>query len=146
MAVEPTNEYVRADTNRKVWILNSDTEPYREKFRGEVLVIPPNEKREVLRPYLAAERFLSQPVALAELLPNGKPAPGKPRGKPLKLKELTDTEKEMHDPKSLSADQKEALKQAEKEIAEASTATNRETGVLVEDDTSTVPRESPTAA
>ena len=56
---------------RPVYVVNSYHEEYREVFRGKEIVIPPNGERKVKMPYLMARRFLGQPVAIPETLPNG---------------------------------------------------------------------------
>lgn len=58
-------------TNRKVWVLNRHHQDYVELFRGEEIRVPANDKKEILMPWLAAERFLGQPKAAAVKLPNG---------------------------------------------------------------------------
>ena len=130
MAIQPDSGFVRADTNRKVWVLNRDSETYEETFRGDHLVVPPDEKKELLMPYLKAERFLSQPAPIADAGPDGKPRPGMPRGKQLYIQELSSSEKKKLDPRYAQADE-ESEEQYEMEVAAQSTRMAKNTGKAV---------------
>lgn len=93
MSVEPATLQVISDSNRKVWVLNDYSEAYVEVFRGETITVPPNGEKRLAMNYLAAERFLSQPVMPAEAsrLPNGQyTVPPKM----LRIVEMTDEEYE----------------------------------------------------
>jgi len=90
-------------TARPVWVENGfgpehlkDQEqsllaPYTEVFRGETISIPP--KGRIKMKFLAAERFLSQPVRPAEQYPDGKFKVEQGFPKMLKIVEFTDQER-----------------------------------------------------
>jgi hypothetical protein len=62
MSTQPTTQFTVPELiNRKVWVLNRDSEPYTEEFRGQTITVPADEQKETLMPYLSAEKFLSQP-------------------------------------------------------------------------------------
>jgi len=77
-------------SNRKVWVVNNNKDTYTEEFRGEEMKIPGNGVKKVLMPFLAARRFLGQPKAPAEMLPNGT---FRNMPKALETIELTDDER-----------------------------------------------------
>lgn len=66
MSIEANTQFSSANTNRKVWVVNNGTQEYQEMFRGDNIVVPPNGEKKVLMPFLAARRFLGQPVVAAE--------------------------------------------------------------------------------
>ena len=81
----------RAYINRKVKIENTSDYDYVEDFRGETWTIKAHSF--IVRPILAAERFLGQPKFPAYYLPDGKTlAPGSPPPKALRIVELTPKE------------------------------------------------------
>lgn len=86
--IEPAGERVRANTNRKVWVINNWTKPHVEEFRGEKITIPPNGEKKVLMPFLKARRFLGQTWPLFDPLPDGSYREGE-APKMLKVVELT---------------------------------------------------------
>jgi len=98
-------------SNRLVWVLNRELVPYTETFRGAPITVPPNNEKVLLMQFLAARRFLAQPKAPAESLPDGTIVT--PR-KALWTLELTDEERETATGKS-----KKELEKEEKEIEKA---------------------------
>lgn len=52
--------------SRLVWVLNRDSHPYSEDYKGVLMTIPPNEKKEVKMPFLEARQFLGQAKPLAK--------------------------------------------------------------------------------
>jgi len=85
-------------SNRMVWILNSHTEAYTEKFRGGVeITVPANDEKIMkhitkggnLCEFLAARRFIGQPKAQAQVAVNGRYLSPP---KALRTMELTETE------------------------------------------------------
>lgn len=120
-------------TNRLVWIV-SDTKTvhgypeedfwHEEKYRSDLIRIPPNGKKRVLMPLIEASKFLGQVYSMYDPYPNGScinPDTGKVEkerlGKPLRVLELTDEERLKYEGLSPKAAMEKAL-QAEKELSE----------------------------
>lgn len=99
MSLEPVGAQVRANTNRKVYVVNMYSKPHVEDFRGKLITVPPNGEKSFLMPYLAAERFIGQMWPYAKPKPNGEYRPGE-APKALKIIELSDAEKEKIEGKS----------------------------------------------
>ena len=72
-------QLVTQEMNRLVWVLNSHNQDYTEEFRGDKITVPANnqkiykriEEGGSLMPYLAARKFLGQPKAAGQILPDG---------------------------------------------------------------------------
>lgn len=117
-------------TNRLVWVVSGLEVPegydeaefwYKERWRSNMIQVPPMGKKRVLMPFLAAKKFLSQAVFPANPLPNGgfiNPDTGEVEperfGKPLSILELNEEEREKFD--GMSA-QQAMIKQKELEEA-----------------------------
>lgn len=100
-------------TNRLVWVVSGLEVPqgyderdfwYEEKWRSNIIKVPPQGKKRVLMPYLASKKFLAQAVFPAQPFPNGgfiNPDTGEVEserfGKPLRMIELTSEERERFD-------------------------------------------------
>ena len=76
--------------HRLVWVLNSDTVPYTEKFKGDPITVPANNEKKLKMPYLEAREFLKQGKPLAQQASNGTYLI---RPKALRTEELTAEEK-----------------------------------------------------
>lgn len=118
--------------NRPVWVLNSFDKEYREVFRGEEIVVPPNNEKKVKMPFLAANRFLHQPVTPAELLrlPNGT-YKGVPKA--LRIEELSDSDlrAEGKSVESLNKEAKEADNKAKLTCAICGVQSTSEKGLKI---------------
>lgn len=57
--------------SRLVWVLNRDSEWYREDFNGRTIEVPPNHEKRLKMPFLEARRFLSRGKPMAEYTPTG---------------------------------------------------------------------------
>ena len=73
MSVQPNTEFVANTASRPVWVLNRNSEPYIEKFRGEEITVPGNNQKIYksireggsIMGFLEARKFLGQPKAVA---------------------------------------------------------------------------------
>lgn len=99
MAVVQPQQFSIDGGNRLVWVLNRDPErDYHEKYKDEDVMIPKNLRRIPkllkdggnLMPWLAARKFLGQPVTPSSKTPQGEIIN---MGKPLCTSELTDEER-----------------------------------------------------
>ena len=112
MSVEPVQSLPLSDTARKVWVLNKWKEDYRENFRGEEIVVPANEVKELLMPVLRANRFLGSAARVSSkenMRPDGS-YPNVPKA--LYILELTTDEKAQTEGKTVGQ-LKEEKKQQE---------------------------------
>lgn len=113
MGVDHLDSDIIPDTNRLVWVINK-LQPakgydeslywYKERFRSDLISIPPCGKKRVMMRFLAAQKFIGQTVAPAEPFPNGgfvHPETGEVEshrfGKPLEILEFTAEEREKYD-------------------------------------------------
>ena len=71
MSIEPVVGEHQPTTNRKVWVLNRDGQPYVEDFKGRKIVVPPNDEKKLKMPFLEARQFLGQPKQPAEQRADG---------------------------------------------------------------------------
>lgn len=108
MAIVPYITAPITGISRKVWVLNKYHLDYRENFKGREIVVPANEKKEVLMPVLEANRFLSRVAVPPTILPNGQydSIP-----KALYLAEMTDEERSEKEGKTVSEIAKEKKSQ-----------------------------------
>lgn len=122
------------DTNRLVWVVSDLEVPsghdegefwYKERYRSDLIEIPPGGKKRVLMKFLNAKKFLGQTTLLADPFPNGgfvNPETGEVEkhrfGKPLRIEELTSDEREEFEGMSpLQAAKR--LREIEEELANA---------------------------
>lgn len=59
MAVENASTFTKILSSKKVCVINVDSKPYEEDFKGEKIVIPPNGERKVFMPKWKAAKFMA---------------------------------------------------------------------------------------
>lgn len=60
--IQPSTEFEQGRSARKVYVVNADTEPYEEEYKGEHFIIPPNMEKKVVMPAWKARKFIASAV------------------------------------------------------------------------------------